>query len=144
MLRQRQRRQRPPLVAVVVVAATGGGGGGGSNDSNNNNDKRRGGAGGGLLARWAAFSSREKFVVVAFFALAALFGPRLLLLSLVSLEAAGVNFLLAAERALGSAFLTSFTFLAGVAALILAGLFVYFLVLEEERLEEGEGEEEEK
>lgn len=77
-------------------------------------------------------------MLAIFVALVILFGPRLLLLSLVSLEAAATGALLAAERALGAAFLTSFSWLAGVAALILAGLFVYFLVLEEERLEDEE------
>ena len=91
----------------------------------------------GLLSRWAQLTAREKSVVVTFLALAVLFGPRLLLLSLVSLEAAATGALLAAERALGAAFLTSFVWLAGVAALLLAGLFVYFLILEEERLEDS-------
>lgn len=114
---------------VVAVAATGG------NDENEN--KPRGGGGGGLLSRWSQLTAREKSVVVTFVALAILFGPRLLLLSLVSLEAAATGALLAAERALGAAFLTSFVWLAGVAALLLAGLFVYFLILEEERLEDS-------
>ena len=102
-------------------------------------EKKRGG---GLLSRWAQLTAREKSVVAAFVALAILFGPRLLLLSLVSLEAAATGALLAAERALGAAFLTSFSALAGVAVLLLAGLFVYFLILEEERLEDSSSDEE--
>jgi len=111
--------------------------GGGDGDEK---EKQGGGGGVGLLSRWAQLTAREKSVVVAFVALAVLFWPRLLLLSLVSLEAAATGALLAAERALGAAFLTSFTWLAAVAALILAGLLVYFLVLEEERLEDSDDE----
>lgn len=110
--------------------------GGGDGDEK----EKQGGGGAGLLSRWAQLTAREKSVVAAFAALAVLFGPRLLLLSLVSLEAAATGALLAAERALGAAFLTSFTWLAAVAALILAGLLVYFLVLEEERLEDSDDE----
>lgn len=98
---------------------------------------------GGLLSRWAQLTAREKSVVAAFVALAVIFGPRLLLLSLVSLEAAATGALLAAERALGAAFLTSFSVLAAVAVLLLAGLFVYFLILEEERLEDSSSSDEE-
>lgn len=97
---------------------------------------------GGLLSRWSQLTAREKSVVTTFIALAVLFGPRLLLLSLVSLEAAATGALLAAERALGAAFLTSFAWLAGLAALLLAGLLVYFLILEEERLEDSSSDEE--
>lgn len=117
------------------VAAKRGGG-----DGDEKEKQGGGGGGAGLLSRWAQLTAREKSVVVAFVALAVLFGPRLLLLSLVSLEAAATGALLAAERALGAAFLTSFTWLAAVAALILAGLLVYFLVLEEERLEDSDDE----
>lgn len=109
-------------------------------DDDEREGAKRGGT--GLLSRWAQLTAREKSVVVAFVAIAVLFGPRLLLLSLVSLEAAATGALLAAERALGAAFLTSFSVLAAVAVLLLAGLFVYFLILEEERLEDSSSDEE--
>ena len=105
-------------------------------DKDEENPKRSGSP----LSRWAQLTAREKAVIATFFALAILFGPRLLVLSLVSLEAAATGALLAAERALGAAFLTSFVWLAGAAALLLAGLLVYFLILEEERLEDSDEE----
>ena len=105
-------------------------------DKDEENPKRSGSP----LNRWAQLTAREKAVIATFFALAILFGPRLLVLSLVSLEAAATGALLAAERALGAAFLTSFVWLAGAAALLLAGLLVYFLILEEERLEDSDEE----
>ena len=47
---------------------------------------------------------------------------------------------LAAEAALGGAFLASFASLAALALVLLVGGFVYFLFLEEERLEGGDDE----
>ena len=92
--------------------------------------------------RWASLTPREKAVVAALLAGGLLFGPRLLVLGAVAAERAALGAALAVEAALGAAFLASFTTLAAVALFLLAGGLVYFLALEEERLDGGDGDEE--
>ena len=91
-----------------------------------------------LLARWSVLTGREKAVVSALAAGAIVFGPRLLVLGFVAAERTLLGVALGAERALGDAFLTSFTWLAAAAGFLLAGGVIYFLFLEDERLEKDE------
>ena len=91
-----------------------------------------------LLARWSVLTGREKAVVSALAAGALVFGPRLLVLGFVAAERALLGVALGTERALGAAFLTSFTWLTAAAGFLLAGGLIYIFVLEDERLEKDE------